>query len=239
MLRSRSPFCQECGRCFDLEDLPLQRVEVERITREVVRRLQERAGAFGEPPKAIVGVSVRHVHLTRDALAALYGPGHTLTKLRDLYQPGQYAAQETVAVVGPRMRAVERVRILGPLRDHTQVELSRTDGFYLGLELPVRASGDIAGTPGVTLVGPYGSFTLKEGAIRADRHVHMSLEDAERWSFEDGEIIQVRAMGDKEVIFGRVRVRVSPDFKTELHLDTDDANAADLSCGDVVELVKR
>ena len=239
MLRSRSPFCQECGRCFDLEDLPLQRAEVERITREVVRRLQERAGELGESPRAIVGVSVRHVHLTRDALAALYGPGHALTKLRDLYQPGQYAAQETVAVVGPRMRAIERVRILGPLRDHTQVELSRTDGFYLGLELPVRASGDIAGTPGVTLVGPYGSLTLKEGAIRADRHVHMSLEDAERWGFEDGEIIQVRVMGDKELIFGRVRVRVSPDFKTELHLDTDDANAADLSCGDVVELVKQ
>ena len=215
------------------------RAAVDWIAREVIRRVRERTGLteVGDR-KAVVGVSVRHVHLTRDALGVLYGPGYELKKMRDLVQPGQFAAQETVAIVGPRMRTIERVRILGPLRDHTQVELSRTDGFTLGLELPVRASGDIAGTPGVTLVGPYGSLTLREGAIRADRHVHMSPEDAQRFGFENGELVKAIVSGDKELTFGRVRIRVSPGFKPEFHMDTDDGNAADLSCGDLVELVK-
>jgi putative phosphotransacetylase len=178
------------------------------------------------------------VHLTRDAVAALFGPGHEIQKMRDLYQRGQFAAKEAVTVVGPRMRAIERVRVLGPLRDHTQVELSRTDGFALGLELPVRASGNITGTPSVTLVGPYGAITLREGAIRADRHVHMSPEEATQFGFQDGELVNAEVSGDKELVFGRVRIRTTPGFKIEFHIDTDDANAADLSCGDEVLLVK-
>ncbi|MFH1006242.1 MAG: phosphate propanoyltransferase [Candidatus Latescibacterota bacterium] len=213
---------------------------VERIAREVIQRVRERAGlAETGDGRTRVGVSVRHIHLSREALDTLYGPGHELKKIRDLYQPGQFAAEETVALVGPRMRTIERVRILGPLRDHTQVELSRTDGFTLGLDLPVKYSGDIAGTPGVTLVGPYGSLTLRAGAIRADRHVHISPEDAERLGFEDGELVDAVVPGDKPVTFGNVRIRVSSGLKLELHIDTDDANAADLSCGDLVELVKK
>ena len=235
----RSLACQECGRCFDLQDAADSKAVVDWIAREVIQRVRERAGPTETGDrKAAVGVSVRHVHLTRDALGVLYGPGCELRKMRDLYQPGQFAAEETVAIVGPRMRTIERARILGPLRDHTQVELSRTDGFTLGLELPVRHSGDIAGTPGVTLVGPYGSLTLREGAIRADRHVHVSPEDAQCFGFGDGELVQAVVPGDKELTFGKVRIRVSPGLKLELHIDTDDANAADLSCGDLGELVK-
>ena len=148
----RSPTCQECGRCFDLQDPVDSKAVVDWIAREVIQRVRERVGPMEDGDrKTVVGVSVRHVHLTRDALGVLYGPSRELKKMRDLYQPGQFAAEEAVAIVGPRMRTIERVRILGPLRDHTQVELSRTDGFTLGLELPVRHSGDIAGTPGVTL----------------------------------------------------------------------------------------
>ena len=238
-LTRRSPACQECGRCFDLQDATDTEAMVERIAREVIQRVREQAGLpEAGDKKVVVGVSVRHVHLTRDALGTLYGPGHELKKMRDLYQPGQFAAEETVAIVGPRMRTIERVRILGPLRDHTQVELSRTDGFMLGLELPVRHSGDIAGTPGVTLVGPYGALTLREGAIRADRHVHLSPEDARRFGFENEELVKAVVSGDKPLTLGNVRIRVSPGLKLELHIDTDDANAADISCGDLVELVK-
>lgn len=238
MILRRSPACMECGRCFDLSEGDHSKAQIEHIAREVIRQIQSASQPVGQEARAVVGVSVRHVHLTRDTVAALFGPGHEIQKMRDLYQPGQFAAKETVTVVGPRMRAIERVRVLGPLRNHTQVELSRTDGFTLGQELPVRGSGDITGTPSATLVGPYGAITLREGAIRADRHVHMSPEEAAQFRFQNGEIVKGVVLGDKELVFGRVRIRVTSGFKMEFHIDTDDANAADLSCGDEVVLVK-
>ena len=237
----RIPQCHECGRCTS--DMggrqPLgTREEVERLTREVIRRIKVRMGEE-LPPTIPVGISVRHVHLTPETLEQLYGPEHTtLEKMRDLVQPGSYAAQETVTVVGPRMRVIERVRVLGPLRDYNQVELSRTDGFYLGLELPVRNSGDLEGAPSVTLVGPVGSVMLEEGAIRATRHIHISPEDAERFGVQGVEMVRVVVPGPKGLIFNNVYIKAAENLVPEIHLDTDDANAADLSCGDLLAIEK-
>ncbi len=187
--------------------------------------------------KIVVGVSVRHVHLCREDLEKLFGPGYQLQKLRDLTQPGEFAARETVTVVGPKMQALYRVRILGPLRPHTQVELSQTDGVSIGLNLPVRKSGDLKGAAPVTLVGPYGSVYLPEAAIRANRHIHMDDLTAGILGLKNDDEVEVRVSGLKPTVFGAVQVRVSKKFVTEMHIDTDDANAAGLKCGDQVELV--
>lgn len=234
----RSPACQDCGRCLvDDGGTVFQgtREEIERIAQEVIRRLREEAEE-AEEPLLPVGVSVRHVHLTREAVDRLYGPGYELRKLRELYQPGEYAAQETVAVVGPRMRAIERVRILAPLREYSQVELARTDGFLLGMDLPVRNSGDLEDAPSVTLVGPMGSLHLEHGAIRPMRHIHMSPTDAERFGLAGKEQVRVVVPGPKGLIFENVVLKLNEKCLPELHLDTDDANAADLSCGDKVKV---
>lgn len=184
-----------------------------------------------------VGVSVRHVHLCQADLETLFGPGYTLHKLRDLSQPGEFAARETVTVVGPKLQAISRVRVLGPLRSRTQVELAQTDGVVLGLNLPVRKSGDLAGSAPITLVGPAGAVYLREGAIRANRHIHMDATTAALLGIKDNDEVQVRVRGEKPTVFGAVQVRVSEKFITEMHIDTDDANAAGLVCGDMVELV--
>jgi len=211
----------------------------EQIIRSMTSRvLQELGRELGsESPMLMpVGISARHCHLTDDALTALYGPGAKLHPYRPLRQPGYYAAAETVTVVGPRMRAIESVRVLGPTRNYSQVELSRTDGFVLGLALPVRDSGDLDGTPGITLVGPAGSITLDRGVIRAGRHVHMPPEAAEAWSLKDRQVVKAEFEGEKGVIFTNVLVRVGKGLVVELHLDTDDANAADLATGDMLRI---
>ncbi len=178
-------------------------------------------------PSILVEVSNRHCHLTKSTFEALYGKGRELTPIRWLSQPGEFAAQETVAVVGPGMRALERVRIVGPFREHDQVELSFTDAFYLGFEdLPTRLSGDIADTPSITLIGPRSAVTLKEGAIRAARHLHMLPEDAEKWGMRNGERVDIELPGVNGLILRGVIVRVSPRSKLACHIDTDEANAA-------------
>jgi len=233
----RSPACQDCGRCLtDDGGVLLQgtREEIEWIAREVLRRLQEQPEEDGTAIP--VGVSVRHAHLSREAVECLYGPGYELKKLRDLYQPGEFAAQETVAVVGPRMRAIERVRILAPLREYSQVELARTDGFLLGVDLPVRNSGDLGDAQPVTLAGPVGSLHLEHGAIRATRHIHMASKHAEQFGLLGKELVRVRVSGPKSAVFENVYLKLNEKCIPELHLDTDDANAADLSCGDEVTI---
>lgn len=205
------------------------------VTNRVLAALQQELGP--ESPKLVpVGISARHCHLSAEALEALYGPGAKLHPYRPLRQPGFYAAAEMVTLIGPRMRAIENVRILGPTRNYNQVELSRTDGFILGLSLPVRDSGDHEGTPGVTLVGPAGSLTLPRGAIRAGRHIHMSPEVAEAWGFKDRQLVNAEFEGEKGVIFSNVLVRVGKGQVLEMHLDTDDANAADLTTGDMMRI---
>ncbi|RLB64405.1 MAG: acetate/propionate family kinase [Deltaproteobacteria bacterium] len=178
-----------------------------------------------------VAISARHIHLTPTAIETLFGPGHTLTARSDLSQPGQFACQEQVDVVGPK-RTIEGVRVLGPPRSNTQVEISRTDEFHLGIDAPVRDSGDVSGSAGVTLVGPAGTLVLEEGAICARRHIHMPPDDAEHYGVENRDVVEVAIDSEgRDLIFGDVLIRVSPSYALEMHIDTDEANAAELSPG--------
>ena len=186
--------------------------------------------------KIVCGVSVRHIHLCREDLDVLFGKGYELSVLRDLYNPG-FASKETLTVVGPKLTAIQNVRILGPLRSKTQVELAKTDCIILGVDAPVRASGDTAGSSSCVLVGPKGAVVLKDGAIRANRHMHLSSVDADYFGIKDNQVVDVRVGGPKGLTFNNVQVRVSPDFKTEFHVDTDDGNAADIINGTMVEIV--
>ncbi|MBW5444470.1 phosphate propanoyltransferase [Cohnella sp. CFH 77786] len=183
-----------------------------------------------------VGVSARHVHLSPEHAEALFGPGYALTPHRELSQRGQFAAMETVTLVGPK-GYLPGVRILGPSRGASQVEISRTDGYALGIQPPVRLSGRLQGTPGVTIVGARGTVVLNEGLIVAKNHVHMSPEDASRFRVASGDSIIVRTSGDRPVWFADVVVRVSPAYSLDLHLDTDEANAASLRTGDTVRMI--
>lgn len=196
--------------------------------------------ATSQPTDAValvpVALSARHVHLSQAHTEKLFGPGHRLQPLFDLSQPGQFAARETVEVVGPK-RSIPGVRILGPARDFTQVELSITDGVVLGLNVPVRLSGDVAGTPGIHLIGPRGAVRLPAGCIVAKRHLHVHSADARRLGLHQGQQVYVRVPGPRGIIFDGVVVRVSDNFRTELHLDTDEGNAAGLRSGQEVELV--
>jgi acetate kinase len=182
-----------------------------------------------------IGVSAHHVHLSQADVERLFGAGHQLTPRAPLSQPGQFAAEEAVRLVGPR-GSIDRVRVLGPARTQTQVEISRTEGYQLGIHAPVRMSGDLDGTPGLILEGTYGQIEAKNGVIYAMRHVHMTPTDAHRLGLQDGDVVRVRAGGERELVFGDVAVRVSPKYHLELHLDTDEANAADLNSGDLAFL---
>ena len=176
----------------------------------------------------LVEVSAHHIHLTQEHVEALFGQGHQLTKHADLSQPGQFACKEQLAIVGPKGK-IERVRILGPARKYTQVEIAMTEQFKLGIAPPIRESGDIADTPGCTLESPTGSVQIDRGVICALRHVHMSPEDALRYGVRDKSFVRVRVTGDRELVFGDVLVRVDPSFKLAMHIDTDEANAANIS----------
>jgi acetate kinase len=182
-----------------------------------------------------VGVSAHHVHLSQKHVEQLFGRGHQLTPRAPLAQPGQFACEEQVRLVGTR-GSIDRVRVLGPARRESQVEISRTEGYRLGLNAPIRMSGDLDGTPGLILEGSEGQVELKEGVILAHRHMHMTPTDARRLGLQDGDIVRVRIEGQRELIFGDVAVRVSPKYKLELHLDTDEANAAEIDNGDVAYL---
>lgn len=214
----------------------MDRAELVRLVEEVVsQRLREKA--LAEQPLAVpVAVSSRHIHLCEEDWRVLFG-GSPLTKLRDLSQPGEFAAKETVTLVGPR-GVLENVRVLGPLRRATQVEVARTDAIRLGLKPPVRDSGDLDGSPGLAVVGSEGVVQLRQGVILAWRHIHMTPEDAARFQVRDKELVWVRRGGDRSLMLGSVLVRVSPNYRLELHLDTDEANAGLFQDGDRVELVK-
>jgi putative phosphotransacetylase len=185
-----------------------------------------------------VGISNRHVHVSREDLNTLFGEGHELTVKKDLSQKGQYAAEESVTIVGPR-GTIPNVRILGPCRKATQVEISRTDSFQLGVTPPVRDSGDLKGTCPLTLIGPAGEVSISEGCILAKRHVHMTPEDADRLGVRDRETIMVRVPGERALVFDEVLARVHETFTWEMHIDTDEANAAGLKNGDLVTIVKK
>ncbi|HHX50720.1 MAG TPA: phosphate propanoyltransferase [Clostridia bacterium] len=186
-----------------------------------------------------VGVSNRHVHLSQEHLEQLFGPGYELTHLKDLGQPGQYACKETVSVVGSK-GVIENVRILGPIRKNSQVEISRTDAFKLGLKAPIRDSGDHSGTPGCVLVGPRGLVALDQGVIIAARHIHMTPAMANKCGLKDKDLVSVIVNGERGLIFNNVLIRVRQDFALEIHLDIDEANGALLNNGDkVIMLTKK
>ena len=204
------------------------------MAREALRTLSRsyimRALEAQKQQSFLVEVSAHHIHLTQEHVEALFGPGHQLTKHADLSQPGQYACKEQLAIVGPKGR-IERVRVLGPTRKYSQVEIAMTEQFKLGVHPPIRESGDIADTPGCTLEGTAGSVQLERGVICAFRHIHMTPEDALGYGVRDKSIVRVRVAGDRELIFGDVLVRVDPSFALAMHIDTDEANAAHVKTG--------
>jgi len=177
-----------------------------------------------------VGVSARHIHLSPEHIEILFGKGYQLKEMKPLSQPGQYAAEETVAVIGPKGK-FDKVRILGPARGKTQIEISRTDAYALGIPAPVRESGNIEGTPGAKIVGPAGEVEIEEGVIVAARHIHFHTSDAEKWGIRDKQLLRVRVKGERPLIFEDVIARVSDSFALDMHIDTDEANAAGVKNG--------
>lgn len=233
----------------------LNRRDVESLVRQVLR---EKLAGRVQPPRSegglysfaanssrnapphplVVNVSARHMHVTEADLQVLFGSGSKLTKMKDLYQAGEFASEQTVTIVGPRQRIIPNVRILGPCRNATQIELSYTDGIYLGLDLPLRISGNIEGTPGVTVLGPAGALNLSKGVIRAKRHVHMSVEDMAHYGVKDGDTMKLKIDGPCGVTFHGLTVRYHPKVVLEVHIDTDEGNACDIESATGMELLK-
>jgi propanediol utilization protein len=221
----------------------LDRGLVERLVRQA---LAEKLGANGSakdgrvaaPPRLVVNISARHCHVTQEDLERLYGKGHKLRVHKPLYQDGFFAAEETVTIIGPRHRLIPNLRILGPCRDHSQVELAFTDAISLGLDVPVRKSGDHRDSPGCYLLGPAGMIELPRGVIRHERHVHMGPQDAAHYGVKDGRRMNLRVNGTCSAVLEDLLVRVAPGGKLEVHLDTDEGNACDLPHATKVELFK-
>lgn len=191
------------------------------------------AGDAGIP----VGISNRHIHLSQQDMDALFGPGYELTKIKDLKQPGQFACKETLTVCGPK-GALEKVRVLGPLRKATQVEVLLGDSFKLGVKPPTRMSGDLGGTPGITLVGPKGSVQLAEGVIVAQRHIHMTAQEAAQYGVHDGQIVSMEFDGPRCGILGNVAIRAGEGHSLECHVDTEEANALAITSDTTFKLIK-
>ncbi|MEI6604897.1 MAG: phosphate propanoyltransferase [Verrucomicrobiota bacterium] len=214
---------------------------VERLVREQVYArlgLPLPAAAAAPPNALLVNISARHCHLTQAAVEALFGPGHQLTPMKGLYQEGQYAAKEAVTLIGPRSRVISNLRILGPCRSLNQVELAYTDAIALGFDIPVRMSGDIAGTPGCMLMGPHGYFQLDEGVIRAQPHAHMCPQDAAHYQVKHLDVMKLKIHGPLGMTFDKLVVRVDPSFKLEVHIDTDEGNACGLKPDTFCELIR-
>lgn len=189
------------------------------------------------PHNVPIGVSARHIHLSREHLQVLFGDGYELKPMKELSQPGQYAAEETVAIEGPK-GGFAKVRILGPTRGSTQIEVSRTDAFTLGINAPVRESGNIEGTPGLLVKGPNGHVELNQGVIVAARHIHLHTSEAAAWGIRDKERLHVELHGERPLVFTDVLARVSESYALDLHIDTDEANAAGVKTGDVAVILR-
>jgi putative phosphotransacetylase len=217
------------------------RSQIERMVRSILEQQLGRNGSpklDGHKPNLVVNISARHAHLTQADVDVLFGQGYQLTQMKRLYQDTDFASNETIAVVGPRQRMIPGVRILGPCRAFSQVELSITDAISLGLEIPVKLSGDIEGTPGCLLIGPKGSLVLPKGVIKAERHVHMGPKDAEYYGVKAKDRMNLKVEGPCPTTLEGLLVRTHPDWKLEVHIDTDEANCCDLTHATKVTLVK-
>lgn len=217
------------------------RAAVEKLVREAL------AKAMGGPrpatggsyrPKLVANVSARHCHLTQEHVEALFGKGHKLKPLKYLYQETDFAAEESLTIIGPRQRIITSLRVLGPCRDYSQVELAFTDGIALGIDLPVRRSGDHRDTPGAWLMGPAGMIELTKGVIRAERHVHMGPKDAEYYGVQHGDYMNMRIKSRCPTVLERLLCRVDKNYKLEIHIDTDEGNACDMGNATEIELFK-
>lgn len=214
----------------------MEQQTVEMITKMVLQSLNKmESGSNGY--QVPVGVSARHIHLTQEHVEALFGKGYQLTKKKDL-MGGQYACNETVTVVGLKLRAIENVRVLDPVRKASQLEISATDAMKLGIAAPIRESGNVAGSAPIAVVGPKGVIYLQEGCIIAMRHIHMSPADASAAGVRDGQIVSVKAENERATVFNEVKIRVHDSFTLEMHIDTDEANAAKIKTGDKVTIIK-
>jgi len=220
----------------------IERATVEQIVRQIVLHKRDGERSSRTPatyePELVVSISARHCHLTDAHVETLFGPGHTLTPMKPLYQDGFYAAEETVMVVGPRRRMLPSVRVLGPTRPHSQVELAFTDSISLGTDVPVRHSGQLDGTPGCVLVGPKGVVELDQGVIRAARHVHMNALAAAHYGVQNGDFMKLRVESVQcTLVFEDLLVRADETSKLEVHIDTDEGNACYLDGASKVELL--
>lgn len=207
---------------------------IEDITKAVLNVLEKNeTTGFAVP----VGVSARHIHLTQEHVEKLFGEGYQLTKKKDL-MGGQFASNELVTIVGVKLRAIENVRVLGPVRKQSQVEISQTDAVKLGIKAPVRLSGKLGGSASIAVVGPKGVIYLDEGCIVAERHIHMSPMDAEKAGLKQGDVVSVKFNNERGTTFNNVSIRVDPTFTLEMHIDTDEANASQIKTGDIGYIVK-
>ncbi len=214
----------------------MERNELEALTKLVISCIQqekEKSNGFMVP----VGVSNRHIHLSQEHVEALFGPGYQLTKKKEL-MGGQFASNECCTIVGLKLRAIENVRVLGPARKSTQVEISSTDARKLGINVPIRESGDIKDSAPIAIVGPKGAVYCKEGCIVAARHIHMSPADAAACGVNDGDYVSVRVENERGTTFNNVKIRVDKSFTLEMHIDTDEANASEIKQGDKVVVIK-
>lgn len=214
----------------------MERQEIEALTKMIVASIQKNQ-AKGDGFLVPVGVSNRHIHLSQADVETLFGPGHQLTKKKEL-MGGQFACEECCTIVGLKLRAIENVRVLGPVRRATQVEISSTDARKLGINVPVRESGDIAGSAPIAIVGPKGAVYCKEGCIVAARHIHMSPADAARCGVSDGDYVSVSVDNERGTTFDKVKIRVDDSFTLEMHIDTDEANASEIRQGDYAAIRK-
>ena len=221
------------------KSLPHRAVVEHLVRQSVYARLGKALPRTASAPNPlVVNISARHCHLTPEAVEALFGPGHKLQVHKWLYQDGQFAAKETVTLIGPRSRVISNLRILGPCRNINQIELAYTDAIALGFDIPLRPSGNIKDTPGCMLMGPHGFFEMTHGVIRALRHVHMSPVDAEFYGVKGGDKMHLKIGGPCAISLDETLVRVDPSFKLEVHIDTDEGNACNLLPETPCELLK-
>ena len=227
------------GSVFSSSAQGIDRSVVEQIVRQVAAEYLGRPANGKSPaPELTVLASARHMHICRADMDVLFGPGSELTVDRPLFQAGNFAANEKVTIVGPRSRLISNLRILGPMRKESQIELAFTDAISLGIDAPVRLSGNIEGTPGAIIMGPKGSIELKRGIIRAAIHVHMNPAEAAYFGVKQGELMKLKVGGPSGVTFDKVHVRIDPTSRLNVHMDTDEANACGLHLTKDIELIK-